>query len=160
MPPRRWRRNSRGRRGNLTLTAPLGFQPSYLGLKNIYMLAMDSGNGNTGWQSVGTFTVQPPPALRTPLAWALTPVSGSGTTGTFTATFRHTGGASKHYLGYTLFLPTPNVVSFDAQGTCLIEYNRISNGMRLINDAGNGWTEPAHGVPVAAGTAPLTRRAQ
>ena len=41
------------------------------------------------------------------------------------------GGATQHYLGYMLFLPTPNVVNFTATGSCLVEYNRISNGMRL-----------------------------
>jgi hypothetical protein len=73
--------------------------------------------------------------------------------------FRHTGGASQHYLGYILFLPTPNIVWFTAQGSCLVEYNRISNGMRLINDAGNGWIGPPQGVPVAPTTAPLSNNA-
>jgi hypothetical protein len=47
-----------------------------------------------------------------------------------------------------LFLPTPNVVQFTAQGSCLVEYNRISNGMRLINDAGTGWLGGDSGIAV------------
>ena len=93
----------------------------------------------------------PPPSL--PDVVSLTPSSGTGASGTFTATFRHPGGISKHYLGYILFLPTPNVVSFLAQGSCLIEYNRISNGMRLIDNPGTGWLGPLEGVPVAPSTA-------
>jgi hypothetical protein len=78
--------------------------------------------------------------------------------------FRHPNGGTTvplagHYLGYILFLPLPNVVSFNAQGTCLIEYNRISNGMRLINNAGNGWIGPAEGVPVSPATPPLSNNA-
>ena len=58
-----------------------------------------------------------------------------------------------------LFLPLPNVVSFNAQGTCLIEYNRISNGMRLIDNAGTGWLGPLEGVPVTPAAAPLSNNA-
>lgn len=96
-------------------------------------------------------------------AWAagpdprsLQPTSGSGLTQTFTAAFSHPDGVNSHYLGYMLFLPTPNIVWFTAQGSCLIEYNKISNGMRIVDDAGTGWSAPLEGVPVAPGTAPLS----
>ena len=85
-----------------------------------------------------------------PMSYHSLQTADTGASGTFTATFRHPGGVSKHYLGYILFLPTPNVVSFRAQGSCLIEYNRISNGMRLIDNAGTGWLGPIEGVPVSA----------
>jgi hypothetical protein len=106
------------------------------------------------------------PAASRPELISLSPASGSGTSGTFTAVFRHPDGATfeqgkygGHYLGYILFLPTPNVVSFNAQGTCLIEYNRISNGMRLINNAGNEWIGFHEGVPVSPGAPPLSNKA-
>ena len=67
--------------------------------------------------------------------------------------------SNEHYLGYMLFLPLPNVVSFNAQGTCLIEYNRISNGMRLIDNAGTGWLGPLEGVPVTPAASPLSNNA-
>src|SRR5262249_25549538 len=37
---------------------------------------------------------------------------------------------------------------------CLIEHNRISNGIRLINNAGDDWLGPLAGVPIGplAGT--------
>jgi parallel beta-helix repeat protein len=101
----------------------------------------------------------PPPPSSLPDVVSLTPSGGTGTSGTFTATFRHPGGISKHYLGYILFLPTPNVVSFLAQGSCLIEYNRISNGMRLIDNPGTGWLGPIEGVPVTPSTPPLSNNA-
>jgi hypothetical protein len=77
-------------------------------------------------------------------------------TATFTGTFSHPGGAMQHYLGYILLLPTPNVVQFTATGSCLIEYNRISNGMRLIDNAGTGWLGGESGVPVGPGGSVLT----
>ena len=78
---------------------------------------------------------------------SLQPLNGGATSGTFTSTFHHTGGANAHYLGYTLFLPTPNVVNYTAQGTCLVEYNRISKGVRLIDNAGTGWLG---GAPISS----------
>ena len=84
----------------------------------------------------------------------MNPLSGSGAGGTFTATFSHGGGADQLYLGYMLFLPTPNVVNYVATGSCLVEYNRISNGVRLIDNAGTGWLGPESGVVISpsAGT--------
>jgi uncharacterized repeat protein (TIGR02543 family) len=85
---------------------------------------------------------------------SMSPLVGAGPSGTFTATFSHGGGSSELYLGYMLFLPTSNVVQYTAKGSCLIEYNRISNGMRLIDDPGTGWLGPISGVPLSpvAGT--------
>lgn len=84
----------------------------------------------------------------------LDPLVGSGPGGTFTARYSHGGGANQLYLGYMLFLPTPNVVNYVATGSCLVEYNRISHGMRLIDDAGTGWLGPISGVVIGpnAGT--------
>jgi hypothetical protein len=89
---------------------------------------------------------------------AFTPLSGSGGSGTFTATFTHGGGASELYLGYMLFLPTSNIVQYTATGSCLVEYNRISHGMRLIDDAGTGWLGPLEGVRIGPSAGVLTNR--
>jgi hypothetical protein len=64
-----------------------------------------------------------------------------------------------------LLLPVPNIVFFNAQGTCLIEYNRLGGnfdgkgGMRLINNAGTDWLGRLAGEPVAVTTPPLTNQA-
>jgi hypothetical protein len=47
-----------------------------------------------------------------------------------------------------LFLPTPNLVNYTATGSCLVEYNRLSNGMRLIDNAGTGWLGGPAGIPL------------
>ena len=92
----------------------------------------------------------------TPGVLSLIPTTGSGYIGSFTGTFTHTGGATQHYLGYMLFLPTPNVVNYTATGSCLVEYNRISNGMRLIDNAGTGWLGGQSGIPLGTPGAVLT----
>jgi hypothetical protein len=100
----------------------------------------------------------PPPPPPPPAGIAvgnLTPRNGSGNFDTFTGTFTHGGGINQIYLGYMLFLPTPNVVNYTATGTCLVEYNRISRGMRLIDNAGTGWLGPIEGIPVGTPNARL-----
>jgi hypothetical protein len=96
----------------------------------------------------------PPPGPGSPSVVSLQPLSGAGFTGTFTATFTQT--SNNHYLGYMLFLPTPNVVMYTATGSCLVEYNKYSNGVRLIDNAGTGWLGGPAGIPIAPGAATLT----
>jgi hypothetical protein len=125
---------------------PLVFKPALNGARKLFMLSFGSDGTNSGWQEVGTFTVANDTANPdgAPATGTLVPAGPNRYTGTFS----HTGGAQQLYLGYMLFLPTPNVVQFTAQGSCLVEYNRISNGMRLINDAGTGWSGGASGITV------------
>jgi hypothetical protein len=94
--------------------------------------------------------------LAQPSVVSLTPLNGAGATATFTSVYRHTGGVNQTYLAYLLILPTPNIVWFTATGSCLIEFNRISNGMRLIDNAGTGWLGGIEGVPVGAGGSVLS----
>lgn len=95
-----------------------------------------------------------PVAPAYPAVVDLLPKTGSGLSVTLTGRFAHPNGIGSHYLAYILILPTPNIVQFTAQGSCLVEYNRISNGVRLINDAGDNWLGPLSGVPITpfAGT--------
>jgi hypothetical protein len=93
-----------------------------------------------------------------PEARVLKPLGGSGSSLTFVAEFTHSGGLSQIYRGYALLLPSPNAVQFTAAGTCLIEYNRFSNGMRLINDSGLGWLGPEVGVIVGPNAPVLMNR--
>jgi len=138
---------------------PLDFTAGFAGRKTIWMLSYGSDGSNIGWREVGEFTVS---GGRTPSGdprvVSLAGVflgPGLDNNWRYTATFSHPGGAQQLYLGYMLFLPTPNVVQYTAQGTCLIEYNRISNGIRLINDAGNDWLGGTSGIPVGTRGAAL-----
>ncbi|HYI97548.1 MAG TPA: VCBS repeat-containing protein [Bryobacteraceae bacterium] len=143
----------------LTITVPLKFSASFAGQKKIYLNAMDAGGLESTFIELGQWNVstpsQPPP-IGLPdgvSVKSLTPVTGTGNTTRFRAIFQHSAG--KHYLGYVLFLPTPNVVWYTAQGSCLVEYNRISNGIRLVNDAGDGWLGPVSGVVIRTGAETL-----
>jgi hypothetical protein len=96
-----------------------------------------------------------------PAVVSLSPANSGGSVGFFSAVYRHPGGAGKHYLGYLLILPTPNVANYTAAGSCLIEYNRLGGGsgqggMRLIDNAGTGWLGPVYGVPVGTGGVTLS----
>jgi parallel beta-helix repeat protein len=144
---------------SLTVNFPLTFSAAFAGGKNTYLLATDNGGGNSTWQQKGTWTIPantPGPGTGQPAVVSMSPLEGSATEGTFTATYSHSSGRNEIYLGYMLFLPTPNVVNYVATGSCLVEYNRISNGMRLIDDAGTGWLGPLTGVPAGAGGGTLS----
>ena len=79
-----------------------------------------------------------------PSVVSISPLSGNGTTATFTSVYHDPQG--RHYLAYLLVLPTPNIVWFTAKGSCLVEYNTYSNGVRLIDDPGTGWLGGQSGV--------------
>jgi sugar lactone lactonase YvrE len=133
-----------------TVRYSIRFAKEYSGPKNIYLLAAGDQGATSGWIASGTWTVSAP-AVSEPRVVSLQPAIGAGTTQTFTGVFTHSAGASELYLGYILLLPTPNVVQYTAAGSCLVEYNRISNAMRLINEAGNNWLGPVSGVPLSQG---------
>ena len=136
----------------LELTLTVSFHRAFRGDRNAYLLASnDTLSMNSGWVRAGSWKViTGNPALTT-----LTPDVTTGTSGTYTGVFTHSGGASELYLGYILFLPTPNIVWYTAKGSCLVEYNRISNGIRLINETGDGWLGPIEGVAIRPGAPPL-----
>lgn len=140
--------------GQLTVTFPLAFSSGYAGQRSVFLSAQSLSSQNSGWVALGTYTILTPDGglpvcnARGLCVVSLTPSSGSGLSGAFTGTFTDAQGGSQLYLGYILFLPTPNVVQYTATGSCLIEYNRISNAMRLINDAGTGWLPGVLGLPV------------
>ena len=139
----------------LDLAIPLTFTSSFQGAKNVYLLAVNETlNLNSDWTARGTWTVTTPPSGEVGVG-TITPRNGAGMSGTFTGTWTHTGGATQHYLGYMLFLPTPNVVNYTATGSCLVEYNRISNGMRLIDNAGTGWLGGQSGIALGTPGATL-----
>jgi hypothetical protein len=59
----------------LTLNLAIGFTPAYDGTKTVYGYAQDVGGTNSGWQSLGTWTVSV--INQAPQAVSVTPSSGS-----------------------------------------------------------------------------------
>jgi lysophospholipase L1-like esterase len=95
---------------------------------------------------------------------SLTPTDSTATSATYTAVYSHTAGADAHYLAYLFFIPVPNVVWFDAAGSCIVEFNRLggafdgNGGFRLINDAGDNWLGPLPGVAAGSSASLGNRR--
>jgi hypothetical protein len=150
---------------NLIVTFPMTFSQLVTETENLIGFVRDTTGNQSNYVTLGTWTNAGAPPVSVPDLVSLTPSAGSGTSGTFTAIYRHPDGESAHYHGYMLFLPLPNVVSFNAKGTCLIEYNRLGGrfdgkgGMRLIDNAGTGWLGRLVGEPVGPGTPPLMNTA-
>ena len=71
----------------------------------------------------------------TPATVSVAPASGSGASATFSAVYSDANGGADISLAYILVNS-----SINAAGGCFIEYNRVSNTYRLINDAGNTWS--------------------
>jgi hypothetical protein len=122
----------------------------FAGTQKIFLYATGLGGTSNGWTERGIWNIQIP-ARSEPYVVSLSPLNGNGQTQTFTGAFQHTAGPSQLYLAYILLLPTPNIVQYTAAGSCLVEYNRISHAMRLINEAGDNWLGPLPGVPLSQG---------
>ena len=76
---------------NLTLNLPMTFTAAYAGAKNTYMYAGGS-IANSGWQTMGTWTV--PAASGPPTTVSVTPSSGSGLQQTFALQYADPLGAT------------------------------------------------------------------
>jgi trimeric autotransporter adhesin len=128
---------------NLTLNLPMTFTAAYAGAKTTFMYAGGS-IANSGWQTMGTWTV--PAASGPPSTVSVAPSSGSGLQQTFALQYADPLGAtdlSSVWVWITAsFGPLSN--------TCLLEYATAANQLYLYNDAGTGWLSPA--TVGAAGT--------
>lgn len=120
----------------------------FVGLKKVFV--WPSGARGGGWTQRATWNIPAAPRSE-PLVQGLAPRNGQGASVVVTARFGHSVSVSNLYLAYILLLPTPNIVQYTAAGSCLVEYNRISHAMRLINEAGDNWLGPISGVPLSQG---------
>lgn len=132
---------------SVRVTIPVTFAASFLGP---YSMRLSLPPGPAGVY-LGTWGASVDPSVL-----SIVPTSGAGSSGTFTGKFSVLEGAPELYLAYMLFLPTPNVVQYTAKGSCLVEYNRISHGVRLVNDAGTDWLGPLSGVVIRPGAQTLS----
>jgi len=112
---------------SLTLVLNISFATSFIGVKNVYMLAADAGGASSGWQQRGTWTV--PTVVVT--ADSVSPGSGVGVTGAFTLHYSDSFGAADIPSARARF-GTSNV----GPGTCTASYNPVTNAVALLNDAG------------------------
>lgn len=145
----------------LSITFPLTFKPMFRGVHNLYSAVIDTQNAFSEFKFLGSYNVLgPPPApiaarpgVSSELVMSNVPQT-TPQTYQFHVFSKHAGGPAYSYLTYLLLLPLPNRPAFTADGVCLVEYNKLSHGVRLIDNAGTGWLGPLEGVPVRP-TAPV-----
>jgi hypothetical protein len=105
------------------LRLDLNFSPSFIGTKNIYLLAAEPGV-NTGLQLVGTWTV----TAATPTADLVSPASGSGYGEMFNATVSDPV-SHANITGISLLF-----TSSGPANACWVYYDRNQNRIGLYND--------------------------
>ncbi len=130
-----------GSGNTLTVTVPLTFSGSFGGGKLIYLWGASAGGLSTGYQQVGRWTVPHVAVAPTPVS--VTPSSGSG--GSATLEFVASDAA-----GYADIAAMEMVVGSSSAQSCYLRYERASNRLWLVNDAGSRFTGPA--TPGKAGT--------
>ena len=120
--------------GNIaTVTLALTFQPAFAGTKNTYGYVQNAAGLNSGWQTLGTWTV---PA-GAPQVVSVTPSSGSGTTQTFSFVYSDPAGASDFVSTQALF----NTL-LGAANACWLWVDPVHAAAYLANDAGTQFVGP------------------
>jgi len=122
----------------LTLTLAVTFKSPFNGAKNVYMYATN-GTQNSGWQDRGDWTVP----VETVAAVSVTPDAGSGAVQSFALQFSDTAGATALTQGWVWFNAT---FAASAANSCLVYYDRPTNTLSLLNDAGTTWSSAVIGA--------------
>lgn len=126
----------------LTVAAALSFPASFLGPKNLYVLAEDVNLTNSGWQCLGAWT---PITNQTPLAESVTPSSGEGLNPTFEATVSDANTAAD--LRSVQLLVNAALSSVNG---CHVIYRVAEQTLWLRDDEGRTWLGPVR--PQSSGT--------
>jgi hypothetical protein len=134
-----------GSGNNLTVALTLTFQPGFAGPKNIYMEAIDSAAGISGWQAKGTWTV----SGGSPAPISVTPSSGIGSTQTFTFVFSHPS-------GYQALAAVETVVNsqLTAADSCFV-YVVPSSALAYLAADDGSWL-----CPIPLGTSAMQQNSQ
>jgi hypothetical protein len=128
---------------SVTLSLPIGFHTSFAGAKNIYMYADSKSGVNSGWQTRGTYTVTTNTPAAVVTADFVLPDKGGAATQIFTMRYSDTLGSLDLR---NLWVWFNSAFSASAANSCLVYYERESNTVNLINDAGTGWLQGALGI--------------
>jgi len=112
---------------DLTLVLSIAFTPAFLGPKDIFMVAGSKATAyaKTVWLPMGWWWVGP--MLD---AASVIPGSGMGTTQTFSVLFTDSMGATND-LRVARFRVGESTI-----GACVVDYNAMTNQVRLLDDAG------------------------
>jgi hypothetical protein len=122
-----------GSGNNLTLQLALSFTPAFSGAKTVYVAATDRASLNSGYRTLGTWTVPGAVPNQPPVPVSVTPFSGKGSTQTFTLVTSDAGGFSDITALYFV------VNSSWTAPSCFIEFDTGVRRLLLMNDAGSAW---------------------
>jgi hypothetical protein len=128
-----------------TLKLAITFQSGYAGAKNVYSDATSQAGLNSGWQTVGTWTVGA--SSQGPSNVSVTPSSGAGPNQTFSFT-----SSSPNGYGYISSMQMVLNYGIDGDTACYLQYNPASNLLYLWPDIGSSWGSSASVGVVGAAT--------
>ena len=116
---------------NGTLNVALTFSATFIGQKNIYLLASGTNGTKSAWVLKGTWTSAS--SIGPPTVVSLTPNSGTGISQTFSAVYSDPNGAAD--------LATVRIVintSLNSTNACYVLYYPTTNLLYLENNGGTG----------------------
>lgn len=119
----------------LTLSVALVFKPAFAGTKHWFVYAADHGGLTTpGYQVLGSWTVPGLSPPSPPRVTSMAPVSGAGSSQTFTFSFSDPNGYAD--------ISSANIIlntAVDGSRACFLYYDRTSNTLLLAGDSGAGF---------------------
>jgi hypothetical protein len=127
----------------LTVVAVVSFGSSFSGLRQLYLNGAGTTGEQSGYESKGSYTVVGA-TNQAPVVVAVSPASGSGTTGIFNFAFSDVNGSGDVSVARMLF----HTQISDAAG-CSLQWSRASGNFLLADDAGTTWSQ---GAPGSGGT--------
>jgi hypothetical protein len=122
----------------LTVNLAMTFAGSFAGAKNIYMDVVTNAGTSAGWADKGDWTV-PAGGGGGLSAVSVTPNTGSGLSQTFVFAFEDPAGFADIATTWMWFTPTFSTSAGAFVNTCFMYYQRSTNTLNLLNNAGNGY---------------------
>ncbi len=117
----------------LTLTLAVTFSTGFWGAKTVYGYAQTANGLNSGWTTLGTWTVLDVP----PQAVSVTPSSGTGSANTFSFLYSDSNGASG--LGIVQIVINSSLSGYRG---CYLNIDPVSKSLSLLNDDATAWQGP------------------
>ncbi|MBI5083069.1 MAG: SBBP repeat-containing protein [Acidobacteria bacterium] len=122
----------------LVVAADLEFKSAFSGTKTVYGAATDSQGAQSGWTTLGAWTVSVAQANLPPAAISVSPTAGSGAAQVFTFTYSDANGAADIAVLRVLINGQQS-----ATGGCYFAWDRTTGVIWLANDAGDAWSHSA-----------------
>ena len=127
----------------LSVAVAVAFTAAYAGARNIYSYATTTSGVDTGWRTVGSWTIPGSSSMPALSTISVTPSDGFGALQSFSAKFMAASGAASIANAYVKF----NAVASGGLNTCMVRYESASGLLSLRDDAGIWQPGSAPGGP-------------